>query len=224
MLIAPLTGLVAGAIHCLSGPDHVAAVAPFALQGQRKGWIVGLFWGIGHTAGVWLIAVIALLVREALPVEALSHWSERIVGATLIAIGLWTARKAIAHRVHYHYHVHDGVRHTHVHMHRPGIDHGSIPAHVHSHAPLGIGILHGLAGSSHLLGVLPALLLPTRAASAMYLAGFGLGSIIAMILFSWVVGRYLGKLSARFSHAYNLVLAVFACVAITVGVIWLTVA
>jgi ABC-type nickel/cobalt efflux system permease component RcnA len=224
MLIAPLTGIIAGVIHCLSGPDHVAAVAPFALEGQRKGWLVGLFWGIGHTAGVWVVALVAILLREALPVEALSHWSERIVGATLIGIGLWTARKATAYRVHYHDHVHDGVRHTHVHLHRSAVDHRSVPAHVHSHAPLGIGILHGLAGSSHLLGVLPALLLPTRTASVLYVAGFGLGSVFAMVLFSWIVGKFLGRLLARFSHAYNLMLAVFACLAITVGVIWLTVA
>ncbi|MBF8297934.1 MAG: hypothetical protein HW395_591, partial [candidate division NC10 bacterium] len=38
-------------------------------------------------------------------------------------------------------------------------------------------IFHGLAGSSHLFGVLPALAFPSRQASMLYLAGFGLGAI-----------------------------------------------
>ena len=42
-----------------------------------------------------------------------------------------------------------------------------------SGASFAMGTLHGLAGSSHLFGVLPALAFSTRADSMLYLAGFG---------------------------------------------------
>ena len=43
-----------------------------------------------------------------------------------------------------------------------------------------MGVLHGVAGTSHFLGVLPALAMPTRAAALVYIAAFGGGSILAM--------------------------------------------
>merc|ERR1719199_767325 len=54
---------------------------------------------------------------------------------------------------------------------------------------LTVGILHGCSGSGHLLGVMPALAMPTWVCAAAYLGCFGLGTMIAMALFTGAVGE-----------------------------------
>lgn len=87
MLIA-LTGLLAGIVHVLSGPDHLASVSPLAIGNKGKAWIIGLKWGLGHTSGVFLVGLLLLLFREFIPLRILSSYSDRLVGIVLI-IGLW---------------------------------------------------------------------------------------------------------------------------------------
>ncbi|MFQ5600612.1 MAG: nickel transporter, partial [Candidatus Krumholzibacteriia bacterium] len=161
LLTIVLAGFLAGGIHVLTGPDHLAAVAPLAAAERRRIWRAGLQWGLGHTGGVWGVAALALLTRGLLPVQLLSSWSERFVGVALIGLGLWALRRALASRVHVHEHEHDGVHHRHVHVHRHTSHHDE-RSHAHAHAALAFGVLHGAAGSSHFLGVLPALALPTH--------------------------------------------------------------
>jgi len=45
-------GIIAAMLHVISGPDHLAAVTPFAIESKKKAWKVGLFWGIGHLLGI----------------------------------------------------------------------------------------------------------------------------------------------------------------------------
>ncbi|WP_235277497.1 hypothetical protein [Methylacidiphilum kamchatkense] len=53
-----ITGLVAGFIHALTGPDHLSAIAPLAIESRKAAWKIGLFWGLGHSGGIWILAVI----------------------------------------------------------------------------------------------------------------------------------------------------------------------
>src|ERR1041385_6406125 len=161
-MIAAITGLIAGLVHVWSGPDHLAAIAPLAVRRPQRAWIPGVRWGGGHSAGVAVIGLLSLGLRDLLPVDRLSSWGERLVGVMLVGIGLWGLRKAFRNRVHTHEHEHDGDRHMHVHVHAHKAAHEHSGAHQHTHAAFGIGILHGLAGSSHFLGVLPMLALATK--------------------------------------------------------------
>ena len=52
MLLVVTTGLIAGALHVLAGPDHLAAIAPIAIKSRAKGASVGASWGWGHGLGV----------------------------------------------------------------------------------------------------------------------------------------------------------------------------
>ena len=144
-------GLLAGFIHVLIGPDHLAALAPMAADQRHRAWITGFRWGIGHSTGVLLVGMLVLIFREIIPVNLISTYSERVVGVVLIAIGIWALRKTMNQHVHTHPHSHDGKDHVHIHMHT------SVPKHRHTHAALAVGALHGLAGSSHIFGILPAL-------------------------------------------------------------------
>ncbi len=220
MIMIIITGFLAGLVHVVSGPDHIAAVAPFAVHKREKTWHVGFFWGVGHTGGVWVIGLLAYLLREILPIDLISSWSERLVGVVLIGIGLWGIRSALKTRIHYHEHEHEDGKHGHFHVHEVGKAHDNPHSHQHKHAPMGIGILHGLAGSSHLLGVLPALMLPTRTDALAYIIFFGIGSIIAMSLFSYLIGIFTHKIATTLP-AYKGMLLTFAYLAIGVGVVWL---
>ena len=160
-MIAFFAGLAAGLLHVFSGPDHLAAIAPLTIDGDRRHWRTGFQWGVGHTAGVVLIATLLLLLKDQLPLDAISAYSERIVGLSLIAVGgwgIWKATRAI------------------------------ITPHSHAGASFLMGTIHGLAGSSHLFGVLPALAFSARLDSFLYLAAFGIGALAGMTAFAAGIG------------------------------------
>lgn len=214
-MIHALAGLMAGTVHVLSGPDHLTAVAPLAVSSRRPGWRSGALWGVGHTTGVWMVGALALVFREVLPIEQLSAWSERVVGVVLIVIGLWALRRALTGRLHTHRHQHGASEHEHFHVHK------HVAVHEHTHAALGVGLLHGLAGSSHFLGVLPALALPSTSAAAWYLGAYGAGTILAMASFAGVVGLIGQRTLGRTVPAYRWLLGTSAVAAIGVGCFWL---
>lgn len=220
-MIALLSGLIAGAGHVWAGPDHLTAVAPLAAHRPTRSWIPGLRWGIGHSAGVAVIGVLSLLLRELLPVEWLSSWGERLVGFMLIAIGFWGLRKALQHRVHAHEHSHGGEQHVHIHVHGPKTAHESSLAHRHTHAAFGIGILHGLAGSSHLLGVLPMLAFPTKIQALSYLAAFAVGTVISMAGFTWAMGLAARHCAAKGLQIYRGLMITCGVAAMVVGCVWI---
>ncbi|HSF39028.1 MAG TPA: High-affinity nickel transporter, partial [Thermoanaerobaculia bacterium] len=154
--------------------------------------------------GVWAVGLLALGLRGIFPVESVSSWSERLVGVMLIGLGLWGLHRAFASRLSRHPHEHeDGPKK------RPG------------RAAVWIGSLHGLAGSSHLLGVLPALALPSRGAALSYVAGFGLGAVAAMTAFSSALGLVAARITARGGMAYQALLGSFSAAAIVIGGYWL---
>jgi ABC-type nickel/cobalt efflux system permease component RcnA len=222
-VIVLLTGLLAGTLHVWSGPDHLSAIAPLAVQQRRRPWVVGVRWGIGHSTGVAIVGVLALLLREVIPVERLSSIGERLVGVMLIGIGLWGLQKAFRTRLHTHRHIHDGEEHVHAHVHVHG-QHEAPQAHVHTHAALGIGIVHGLAGSSHFLGVLPALALPTMVLAVTYVVAFGIGTIISMGVFAALMGALARRPAFDGARAYRGLVASCSVAAMVVGVVWLVAA
>ena len=215
-MLTLITGAVAGFVHVLSGPDHLAAVAPMAVAGRERGWVSGWTWGFGHASGVVFVAVLTVLLRDLLPpVEALSAWSERLVGAALIAVGVWAFRRST--RMGTAPHVHGAVAHRHIHV-QTG------PAWLrrlgHAHASFCLGVLHGVAGSSHFFGVLPALALPSLTASLMYIAAFGVGTVAAMTGFAAAVGTAAVRLPNG-ALPQRAMMLVAATLAIVVGTVWL---
>jgi hypothetical protein len=216
MLIV-ITGAIAGLFHVLSGPDHLAAIAPIAADRRHRGWIAGWTWGLGHASGVVVVALLAVLLREVLPpIDVISAWSERLVGAALVGIGLWALGRGL--RVAPARHQHGAWSHDHLHV-QAGPD--WIRRLGHAHASFYLGVLHGVAGSSHFFGVLPALALPTTSAAVVYIVSFGVGTIAAMTIFAAAVGSIAAR-SVRGPRAYRAMMSAAAVLAIVVGGVWLT--
>ncbi len=219
-MIAAITGFLAGTIHVWSGPDHLAAIAPLSVRNPHRAWIPGARWGLGHSAGVGVIGLLSLWLRSHLPIDLLSTWGERLVGVMLFGIGIWALRKAFT--VHAHEHHHEGEHHVHLHAHGRRIPHHEQAAHHHhSHAAFGIGLLHGLAGSSHFVGVLASLAFPTQVQALTYLLAFGLGTIAAMAAFSWLMGSVASRFPGGSTRLYRGLMTVCAASAMAVGCFWL---
>ena len=217
-MLTLITGALAGFVHVLSGPDHLAAVTPMAIDARRRGWVSGWTWGFGHASGVVLVAVLAVTLRDLLPpIEAISAWSERIVGAALIAVGLWALRRS--RRIGNAAHTHGEMSHRHLHVQEGP---GWLRRLGHAHASFCLGVLHGIAGSSHFFGVLPALALPTLAASLTYIAAFGVGTVVAMTAFSAAIGAAAARLPHGALPQRAMMLAA-ATLAIAVGSVWIAV-
>lgn len=228
-MIQIITGIIASALHVFTGPDHLAAVTPLAIESKKRSWSIGLFWGLGHVAGMVLIGILFLLFKEFIPIEAISAYSEQIVGIVLVGIGVWAIIKVFRNKTHKHKHPHfhaEPEPHVHIHAHPHEAEH--VHAHVHKKVvrqnnitAFGIGTLHGFAGISHLVLLLPTLALPSITDSIMYLGGFAGGTLAAMIVYAAILG-YIGQRSSSMNNkkVFMIVRLVGGAIAIAIGIYW----
>lgn len=138
---------------------------------------------MGHTTTLFIVGIALLLLRVTIP-EELSALFETAVAVILIALGVDTIRKVRTGHIHAHTHTHGGHEHTHLHVHHtPRI-------HDHGHTSFVIGLFHGLAGSGA-LALAAVASTNTVAGGALFIALFGLGSVVGMAVLSAAFGYIL---------------------------------
>lgn len=221
-----LAGTLAGMMHVVSGPDHLIAVAPLAIQKPALGLRVGTAWGLGHATGVLVLGLLGVVARTYIDIGRISEWSEALVGGVLIGIGvwaLWQSRKVVLHR---HSHVHelsqvDSSNHAHEHLHVHVTDepHTEAAHRHHKRSAYAVGVLHGAAGTGHLLGVMPALALTPRQ-GLVYLLSYGIAAVAAMAGFGGLMGSVGHRISPRLLCR---VMQTLGGIAIGIGVYWVAV-
>lgn len=173
MTLVVLQGAGSGALHAVTGPDHLLSLGPAALAAPTRPGRIGLAWGAGHALGTLAIAL-PLLVASRLWLADHVAWATQLAalggplaGLTLLVGGLLAARR------------------------------GDTPlARAEARlarGPLAVGLVHGLTGAGSLVLVLPALLGRDLAAGLAFLAAFSIGSALAMAALT----RTLAKLGAR---------------------------
>jgi sulfite exporter TauE/SafE len=207
------TALVLGAAHSFA-PDHLAAIGVFV--SRRPQWrtalAIGARWGVGHSVVILLAGGALVLTGWRLP-DDFAPAIERIVGVTLIVLGVLALARAL--RIHSHLHRHDGVAHWHLHSHRRAEQHD----HTHP-AALGMGMLHGLAGTGALVIALPLAATESASLALAYLVTFGVGTTLAMA----AVGAVAGWAARRAAHRSLMLMRAMASVAglgsVAVGVWW----
>lgn len=224
-------GLFAAILHVISGPDHLAAVGPIAINAKYRPWLIGMSWGVGHTVGMLLLGLLFFLFRDFIPLEFISANSEKIVGILLIAIGIWALYRAINYRRdnHSHAHIHTTVdgnsfihNHSHLHVDSSKHSHGIAQEKQSYIAAASIGIIHGFAGISHIASMLPTIAFNSNYQAIQYLIGFGVGTIAAMVIFSFLLGL-LGKTASKQKKdiVFIGINAVAGISAIFVGIFWM---
>jgi ABC-type nickel/cobalt efflux system permease component RcnA len=214
-------GVLAAMLHVVSGPDHLAAVTPLAIEAKRKVWKIGFLWGFGHVTGMLLIGLLFLLFKEYLPLESISEHSEQLVGVVLIAVGLWALFRIF----------HKGKNHKHPHGQQPEAFLPNALEQGHGHSPkmkrdlwtsFGIGLLHGLAGVAHFILLLPVLGFEHQTDGLQYIFGFGFGTVFAMALYTALLGGVTQYSKAAAHNAlYNTIRLSGGFFAVFVGIYWL---
>jgi hypothetical protein len=203
-------GMLFGLRHALD-PDHLAAVA--TLVDDRRGALVGVFWGTGHALALLVVGMTLAAMQAQMPPE-LADGFELAVAAMLLVLGARAVRHALVSA--------DGAGHAHRHGGRTHV-HGGPDEHVHvarwtfAARPLLVGLIHGLAGSGALTALVLAELpdLPARLA---YTVLFGLGTIGGMVLFSTAAAAlFRRQRSDRMRRGLALLTGV---VSVALGVAW----
>ncbi len=216
------TGFGLGLLHSLE-PDHLAAMSTLVGRSARSTFadvVTGSTWALGHTLALGLAG--AALINAGAEISAgTAELLDVLVGASLVALGLWRL-SAARQDLHQHSHCHGSVEHAHYHLHLRKTSHDAPRAHIHhSHLPLWIGILHGLAGSGAVLLVAPAIMFDTLASYLLYVCAFGIGSVWAMAGICAGAGASLGRVRARYRRAASLLAGGAGAVSIGVGAVWL---
>jgi high-affinity nickel-transport protein len=193
--------------------DHVIAVTTILNRSRRfvHTTLIGALWGLGHTITVVIVGVLIIGFNVVIP-PPVGLAMEFTVALMLIALGvlnLTGGLRAITERFtppapihghgHEHSHAHDGDAELHAHEHAHLHGHGTDP-HLGGPAglvatfgwyqllrPVGVGLVHGLAGSAAVALLVLATIQDTGAAIG-YLVVFCLGVAAGMAALTTIIG------------------------------------
>jgi len=160
--------------------DHVIAVTTIVSRqlGLRRAAAVGALWGLGHTATILVVGGAIVLLGVVISPQ-LGLWLEMGVAGMLILLGALNLRGGGA----------------------PEHDLTQVPASKSQEIgwrPLAVGVVHGLAGSAAVaLLVLSTFREPVWA--ILYLAIFGLGTVLGMMLVTSAMTMPLAAATRRFT-------------------------
>lgn len=177
-------GLLLGMRHA-TDPDHVIAVSTIVSRSRslRAAAPVGIFWGVGHTTTVFLVGGAIIAFGLVVP-PRLGLGMEFSVALMLIGLGAWRLVTSWKKP-----HTHDQQ------------DTLPVAGRFRMRA-LGIGFIHGLAGSAAVaLLVLGTIRQPAWAMA--YLALFGVGTMVGMALVTMAMAIPLMLTAQRFAKIHR---------------------
>ncbi|KAL0561021.1 hypothetical protein IC582_001439 [Cucumis melo] len=218
LLNSAWTGFFAGCLHTLSGPDHLAALAPLSIGCSRmESAAVGALWGCGHDAGQVIFGLLFLLLKDKLHIEILRTWGTIIVGVTLFVIGIMGIREASEIRTPFVVALDNGECDVGIYetLEKPMVV-GNKKSKKLGFATFATGVVHGLQPDA-LMIVLPALALPSRVAGAAFLLMFLVGTVISMGSYTAFIGTFSEALKDRVPRITERLTWVASFVAIALG-------
>src|SRR5690349_5485148 len=191
MAMTLLYGASSGALHAVSGPDHLLSLAPAAMAERGRSFRIGLNWGIGHALGTLALCVPLVLLSGLVELHAFAAWGDRLAGLALILTSFISLRS---------------LRHVHA-------------AHeAEQRSALLVGCIHGATGAGSLLLVLPVLISGSATHSLLFLAAFSIGSTFAMAGLTHMLARLGERLAPALVRKTQSVLTAGA---LALGVGWL---
>src|SRR3972149_855696 len=220
MLLTTLVlGFALGMKHALDA-DHVIAVSTIVSQYRNplKATLVGVFWGIGHTTTLLLVGIAVIGFKLVIP-DQLALSMEFLVGVVLFALGIQILWQYRPKKKHTHIHDHGDEMHTHEHIHLRNKAEEDVQHHPpRQHRSLFLGMIHGLAGSAALmLLVLSTIQSPVE--GGVYIPGFGIGSILGMMVISTLIGLPFALSSGRFASLNHTIRFIAGTLSVALGVL-----
>ncbi len=216
-------------------PDHMAAVSTFVAgrPRPREAALFGVRWAIGHGLSLFLIGSVLFALKRAAeknqPELFASGVLDRFVGLVLVGLGVWTLWQVASSRAtkaHEHAHFHDGHLHSHGAGENADHAHGAAghshshggASHTHGHmgglASLGMGVLHGAAGTGAFIGQTVVALSSSYAFVFLYTLLFSLGVLFSMGIYAGALGGLITSFEKRgtqFLGAARVVTGVLTC-------------
>ena len=191
LLVALGVAFLLGLRHA-SDPDHLVAVTSLvaAEDGDtRKAARLGAWWGVGHSSALVVIGVPLIAFKAGLP-GWLEASAEKAIGVVILVLAARVIYKWARGDYRATAHAHDGGHASRRHL-RKGHTHRHVKVRTRGQA-VGIGLLHGLAGTGAIVLLLIAAL-PSRLEAGLALAVFAPMSIASMAAltagFAWVLTR-----------------------------------
>ena len=214
-------GFTLGLVHALDA-DHVMAVSAMsnARPGAKRTLVFCANWALGH--GGVLIASGLLLFGLGIGIpQSLAFFAELFVGVFLVAMGgfcLWRFRRE---RLVLSEHRHGDVVHRHWQV--EGKEHaGEVNGdRLQRHAPVMVGVLHGLAGSAPALALVPVVVQGDLVTALLYLLLFSAGVMLAMVVFGLGFGATQRLLQQRYLWIFDAFRNLVATAAILLGGYWI---
>ena len=184
-LSAAFLGLLLGLRHATDA-DHVVAVTTIVTRERSfaRAARIGGLWGVGHSLTVFVVGGALVVFRLVIP-PRIGLGLEFGVALMLILLGFNNLRPAAA----------AGAHHAHEH-----------PRAFTGWRPLLVGVVHGLAGSAA-VAILVLAAIPETAWALAYLAVFGVGTVVGMMLVTWLVAApsiYAARRVVRFQRGIRL--------------------
>ena len=208
-----LIGLFLGLMHAFES-DHLLAVSTLA-QGQsstREYIAYGGQWALGHGGVLFLIGILALGFGIELP-ENLVFFAEKFVGVMLIFIGAWLLFRIFNSNWQNHWKARNPFN---------------------SNSSLYVGMIHGLAGSTSVVALIPVMENHTFWFGISYLVLFSVGVLLSMSFAVVLLHRFQRYLSgsslqrALSSHmskelsVETIWCSIISFISIILGVVWLS--
>jgi high-affinity nickel-transport protein len=189
-LVATLVlGLFLGVRHA-TDTDHVVAVTAIVSRRPSLGraMAIGALWGLGHTGTILVVGGAIVLFGLVIP-PRLGMSMEMSVAAMLVVLGAMNLSGA-ARRL-------DEVAHRRQDAASGASDrHASSAGLLWALRPLGVGIVHGLAGSAA-VALLVLATIRSAAWAMVYLLVFGAGTVVGMVLLTAAMAAPLAAAAAR---------------------------
>jgi len=190
-------GLLLGCLHALEA-DHIVTVTNLVLNKEslKKSLRLALQWGLGHSLTLTILAILVFSLDTAF-MALMSTSAEQMVGATMIFLGVLVFFQELKQTSKFKVFDHKDVE-------------------ISGPLLFGVGVLHGVAGSTSIFLLIPVALTKSIWGVSSYVGLFSLGMILTMGFY----GLFLQKFSANknfytYLPKVRFVVAIFS---VTIGI------
>jgi cytochrome c biogenesis protein CcdA len=210
-------GLFLGVRHATDA-DHLVAVSTVVTRERstRSAMLVGAMWGVGHTVTIVTIGAAIVLFGVVIPAR-MGLWMEASVAAMLVVLGAMNmvgTTELVGEGAHSPLRTALPAAAT-LGGKRAVLKGRALAVRIR---PFIIGVIHGLAGSAT-LALLVLTTIGDAGAAIAYLAVFGVGTVIGMMLLTAVLALPVLAASRRFASFERRLALITGAASVIFGVV-----